>query len=64
MRSDIGFYGIFCMHYHAEDIDFECAEGIPHFISYNAGTRVLNTYPEVHSAYILLIYTHICVVPV
>ena len=56
-------YGILCKHYHPEDVDFpEVSEGIPHFISYNAGTRVLCTYPEVcgllylHSA--LLLWMH------
>ena len=45
-----GVYGILCNHYHPEDIEFpELAEGIPHFITYNAGTRVLYTYPEVRS---------------
>ena len=40
-------YAILCKHYHPEDIEFpEQSEPIPHFISYNAGTRVLNTYPE------------------
>ena len=52
-----GVYGIYCNHYHAEDIeDFETSEGIPHFISYNAGTRVLNTYPEARIVYLIFFY--------
>ena len=43
-------YGILCHHYHPEDIDApEMSEAVTHFISYNAGTRVLNTYPEVRA---------------
>ena len=43
--------GVFVMHinhYHEEDIDASrYAEAIPHYITYNAGTRLLQTYPEV-----------------
>lgn len=43
-----GVYIIHCFHYHEEDIEFEeDVEGIPHYIVYNAGTRVLHTNPEV-----------------
>ena len=47
-----GVYGILCSHYHPEDMDFpEQSEPILHYITYNAGTRVLNTYPEVRVLY-------------
>ena len=42
--------GVFIMHsyyFHPEDIDFSHAEPIPHYITYNAGNRVLNLCPEV-----------------
>lgn len=44
-----GIYLIHCFHYHWEDIDYheEGVEKIPHYIVYNAGTRVLYTNPEV-----------------
>jgi hypothetical protein len=42
-----GVYGIHCSFYHHEDIDFEFAEGIPHYMTYNADTRYLNVYPHV-----------------
>ena len=41
-----GIYGIECMHYHGEDIDWEHAEGIPHYVVLNAGTNAVFLYPE------------------
>jgi hypothetical protein len=44
-----GIFIIDCLHYHIEDIDYADSEGIPHYIVYNAETRVLFLYPEVQS---------------
>lgn len=49
-----GIYLIHCWHYHPEDIVMVApngtpsaeVEGISHYISYNAGTRLLQIYPE------------------
>jgi hypothetical protein len=45
-----GVYIIACMHFHDEDIGQAGAEGIPHYITYNAGTGLLFLYPEVSAA--------------
>ena len=48
--TNFGCWAIFCLHYHAEDMGLtsrDGAEGIGHYIFYNAGTRMLQTYPEV-----------------
>lgn len=42
-----GVFGIHCKVYHREDVDFEFAEGIPHYMTFNADTRYLNIYPHV-----------------
>ena len=47
-----GVYIIHCDYYHSEDIEDAVkgalgVEGIPHYVVYNAETRVLFTYPEV-----------------
>ncbi|KAL1527146.1 hypothetical protein AB1Y20_015828 [Prymnesium parvum] len=42
-----GVYIIHSNYFHPEDVDFDDAEAIPHYIVYNAGTRVLFLYPEV-----------------
>ena len=42
-----GVFMIHCWIYHWEDVDFEYAEGVSHYITYNADTRCLTLYPEV-----------------
>ena len=42
-----GVFVIHCAVTHKEDYDWEFAETVPHYIVYNAGTRVLFLYPEV-----------------
>ena len=47
-NQSFGIYVIHCFHYNAEDIDYpDEAESIPHYICYNAATRLLQLYPEV-----------------
>ena len=48
-EANEGIFMIDCLHYHIEDIDYADSEGIPHYIVYNAATRVLFLYPEVQS---------------
>jgi hypothetical protein len=48
--KNFGCWVIFCLHYHAQDMGLtsrDGVEGIGHYIFYNAGTRMLQTYPEV-----------------
>ena len=42
-----GVFIIHCAVTHKEDYDWGCADTVPHYIVYNAGTRVLFLYPEV-----------------
>lgn len=42
-----GIYIIHSYYYHPEDVDVEGAEAINHYITYNAGTRMLFLFPEV-----------------
>ena len=48
-RQSSGIFLIHCEVVHAEDFDVEdrLTESVPHYIVYNAGTRVLFLYPEV-----------------
>ena len=46
-RKSAGIFFISAAVFHAEDVDFDGAESIKHYIVYNAGTRVLYLYPEV-----------------
>ena len=46
-RQSSGIFLIHCEVVHAEDFDVEDCESVPHYIVYNAGTRVLFLYPEV-----------------
>ena len=46
-RQSLGIFLIHCEVVHAEDFDVEDCESVPHYIVYNAGTRVLFLYPEV-----------------
>ena len=47
-RRPYGGFVIYCLHYHESDIENHLmSEGIGHYIYYNAGTRMLQTYPEV-----------------
>ena len=46
-RCNHGVFLIHCFHYHSEDKDFDMKETIPHYVVYNAATRVLFLYPEV-----------------
>ena len=41
-----GTFAIHAWHYHAEDIEHQ-EVGIPHYLLYNATTRLLQCYPEV-----------------
>jgi hypothetical protein len=41
-----GVYIIHCRWYHHEDWEDDHAEGIDHYVTYNAGTRLLQMYPE------------------
>ena len=50
-----GIFIIGCLHFHDEDVLCSYAEGIPHYVVYHAGTRVLFLYPEVLSALLLLL---------
>jgi hypothetical protein len=50
-----GIFIIGCLHFHDEDVLCSYAEGIPHYVVYHAGTRVLFLYPEVMSALLLLL---------
>ena len=55
--QSFGIYVIHCFHFNDEDIDFpQEAESIPHYICYNAATRLLQLYPEVRAFSSLLIY--------
>ena len=48
--QSFGTYVIHCFHFNDEDIDFpQEAESIPHYICYNAATRLLQLYPEVRA---------------
>ena len=47
-RRTFGFFAIHVWHYHEEDIEHAEA-GIPHYVTYNATTRLLQCYPEVCS---------------
>ena len=42
-----GVYVIHCELYHEEDVGFEHAETVSHYITFNAGTGALYLYPEV-----------------
>ena len=48
-RQSSGIFLIHCEVVHAEDFELEdrLTESVPHYIVYNAGTRVLFLYPEV-----------------
>ena len=49
-RQSSGIFLIHCEVVHAEDYELEDdqhTESVPHYIVYNAGTRVLFLYPEV-----------------
>ena len=48
-RQSYGIFLIHCEVVHAEDFELEdrLTESVPHYIVYNAGTRVLFLYPEV-----------------
>ena len=48
-RQSSGIFLIHCGVVHAEDFELEdrLTESVPHYIVYNAGTRVLFLYPEV-----------------
>ena len=48
-RQSYGIFLIHCEVVHAEDFEVEdgLTESVPHYIVYNAGTRVLFLYPEV-----------------
>ena len=41
-----GVYVIHAWVYHPDDCDCEYAEGVPHYVVWNAGTRLLNLLPE------------------
>lgn len=45
-KQPSGVYIIHCRWYHHEEWDWEHAEGIDHYVTYNAGTRLLQMYPE------------------
>ena len=47
-RRTFGFFAIHVWHYHVEDIE-HAENGIPHYVTYNATTRLLQCYPEVCS---------------
>ena len=42
-----GVFGISCELFHHEDVDHSDAEGVPHYVSFNAGTGLLHLYPDV-----------------
>lgn len=47
LRFDRGIFGFHVLYYHPEDVGyFDISEGIDHYASYNAGTRLLQLYPE------------------
>ena len=43
-----GCFVIHCLYYHVEDMNEFGAQSIPHYIVYNADTRALFLYPQVH----------------
>jgi hypothetical protein len=47
LLADRGVYALHAEHYHAEDMDYEDAEGIPHYVAVNMSTRVMCLYPEI-----------------
>ena len=42
-----GIYIIHTLYFHPEDVEYDDAELIHHYVTYNAGTRTLFLYPEV-----------------
>lgn len=48
-----GIYIIHSYYYHPEDEDVDYAEAINHYVTYNAGTRMLFLFPEVSIVLVL-----------